>query len=160
MPPSGSRDHPCGWRSCLPRGIATPPSGDRHVSAEVSSWVVRVSTIAPAGHPRVTSEAWRYPSEVSGARLRGRTRSLPREPPRRMPDHAPERLAEGALRLVAERRGDRRHRLVGGGESLGGEEHAPARQVLRGGLSDDLLEAEREDGAGHTRAAGELLQRP
>ena len=43
---------------------------------------------------------------------------------------------------------------------IGSQEHAPARQVLRGGLSDDLLEAERKYGPGHARTARELREGP
>src|SRR6266849_601701 len=85
---------------------------------------------------------------IAPQELRRRRRHRPlREPPRWLANHPPERFAEGALRLVAERGRDRRDWLVARGEPLGREQHAPAGQVLRGGLSDDLLEAEREDGA-------------
>jgi hypothetical protein len=80
--------------------------------------------------------------------------------PWRAAHNATEGLAEGTLRLVAERLRDGEEAFRGVLQAVGSQKHAPAGEVLHGGGADDLAEAQGEDRARHANAFGQRLQRP
>ena len=73
---------------------------------------------------------------------------------------AGERAGERVLGAVADGGGDRADRLVGVAQPLGGEVHAPARQVVRRRLADQVGEAAGQRRPRHADLAGQRRDRP